>query len=259
MGHERVGVLPRTKEWRRLVADIATSADSPHAAGELAARTILNVRERFEALQHDSGFRAAFVFLLGLTTYQLSARNEPALYPALDLSDDPSSLRLTSWLRAWVDSHADSQEYAELAKRAAADAIVSWTVAHTRQHEAFARHSTASQIWADASTGAAFSDISRVFFGKFVERYLRYFLDREASAQFPSLEARERFAISLTKHVDAIAHHAFETTKIAQSFSAGWFNKYARTSKPEITAVDAFMAFTLGKLRQELQRESAER
>lgn len=258
MGHERVGVLPRTKEWRRLVADIATSSDSPHGAGGLAARTILNVRGRFERIPRDPGFEAAFMFLVGLTTHRIRSGEHVPGYPDLDLSSDPSSLRLTNWLRSWVDSRSDSKEYAELAKRAGADAIVFWTAKHSSQGEVFSSESSASQVWADASNGAAFSDVSRVFFGKFVERYLKYFLEREASAQLPSVEARERFSASLEEHVQEISRHAFETTKIGQSFAAGWFNKNARHTRPDIASVRGFLNFSLGKLREELYRESGQ-
>jgi hypothetical protein len=96
-----------------------------------------------------------------------------------------------------------------------------------------------------------------VFFGKFTERYIKYFLDREASAQLPSIEARDRFAVSLERHIDALARHSFETTKITQSFAAGWYNKHARQSRPDRQAVAAFLSFAMGKLREELLRESS--
>jgi hypothetical protein len=96
-----------------------------------------------------------------------------------------------------------------------------------------------------------------VFFGKFTERYIKYFLDREASAQLPSIEARERFATSLERHIDALARHSFETTKITQSFAAGWYNKHARQSRPNQQTVVAFLSFAMGKLREELLRESS--
>jgi hypothetical protein len=257
MGHERVGILPRTKEWRRLVDGIAQTAGTPELIPVLVSDTLSRVRVRFENVHADPGFQAAFRFLLGLATTRASIGSSPSAFPAFDLQANPSPLRLTADLQAWVDAHAVSLEYADLATRAAADAILFWTAKRTGQEDLFPQASTASQVWADARNGAAFSEIARVFFGKFLERYVNYFLDREASARLPNVEARARFALSVARHVDQLATHAFETTKIAQSFAAGWFNKNARSHRPNEVAIEAFLAFATGKLRQELQRESA--
>jgi hypothetical protein len=258
MGHERLGALPRTKHWRDLVDDIGQAANVPSGMSDLASRTLVNVRNRFGSIQSDPGVQAAFTFLLGLTTHGLPGPPGPETFPDIELSANPSPFRLTKQLRSWVDAQVGSLEYAELAKRAAADAIAFWTTECSRQGDLFGSAQDASQAWADARKGAAFSQICRVFLGKFVERYLKYFLEREASAELPTLEARERFAASLSGHVDLVARHAFESTKIAQSFAAGWFNKHARYARPDRESAHAFLAFALGKLRQELQRESAE-
>jgi hypothetical protein len=98
--------------------------------------------------------------------------------------------------------------------------------------------------------------VARIFFAKFTERYLRYFLEREASAELPSLEAREKFSQQLSAHVDAVSQHAFETSKIAQSFAAGWFNNHARNAHPSEREIEGFLGLSFGKLQEELQREA---
>jgi hypothetical protein len=259
MGHERVGVLPRTREWRALVQQIAATADTPETVPAVATATLLKVRQRFDRIPADPGFQAAFGFILGLATSQPETGPAEALAPMVNLSGEPSPLRLTAQMQSWVDAHADSLEYADLAKRAAADVIAFWTRERSKQADLFGSAQTASHIWEGARNAGAFSDLCRVFFGKFTERYIKYFLDREASARLPSIEARERFAESLEQHVDALARHSFETTKIAQSFAAGWYNRYARRSRPDRGAVVAFLSFAMGKLREELLRESSAR
>lgn len=257
MGHERVGVLPRTREWRALVRQIAATAEAPHAVPAVAAATLLRVRQRFDRIPNDRGFQAAFGFIVALATSHGGSGPAGDLSPLLDLGADPSPLRLTAQMNAWVDAHADSMEYAELGKRAAADVIAFWTRERSRQDDLFGSAQVASQIWAGARNAGAFSELCRVFFGKFTERYIKYFLDREASAQLPTIEARDRFAASLESHMDALARHSFETTKIAQSFAAGWYNKHARQAPPEREKVLSFVSFAMGKLREELLRESS--
>lgn len=254
MGHERVGALPRTKQWRRLVDDIAAAGDSPAAIEAIATQTLYQVRGRFEGVPNDAGFQAAFAFVVALTTPSALSANED--YPSIDLDENPSALRLTAQLARWVDRYADSLEYAELSKRAAADAIVYWTIEHGRQGEIFSQAANAAQTWRDSRSAGAFSDLSRVFFGKFTERYLKYFLDRAASAELSSVAARDAFEVNLERHIDDLARHSFETTKIAQSFAAGWYNRHASTARPSRREVRGFLRFAMGKLRQELLRQS---
>ena len=220
MGHERVGVLPRTREWRALVRQIAATAEAPETVPAVASSTLLKVRQRFDRVSADSGFQAAFGFVVGLATAPPPA-GAADLFPRIDLESNPSALRLTAQMRAWVDSRASSLKYAELAKRSAADVIAFWTSERSKQKDLFSDALPASQVWAGARNAGAFSDLCRVFLGKFTERYIKYFVEREASAHLPSVEARDRFAASLASHIDSIAQHSFETTKIAQSFAAG--------------------------------------
>ena len=71
---------------------------------------------------------------------------------------------------------------------------------------------------------------------------------------FP-LGPSERFAAELRSHVNAISHHAFETSKIAQSFAAGWYNNHIKNKTPSDREIQAFLSTAFGKIREELQRE----
>src|SRR5262249_15046413 len=148
-------------------------------------------------------------FILGLATPQPHPNRSDDIAPVIDFTTDPSPLRLTAQMHSWVESHAESLEYAELAKRAAADVIGFWTTERSRQGRLFGSEAGVSHIWASARNAGAFSDLCRVFFGKFTERYIKYFLDREASAQLATVEARDRFAVSLERHVESLARHSF--------------------------------------------------
>ena len=257
MGHERIGFLPLTSKWRQLVTEIGDFGADADAAPRLAHRTLHQVRRRLDGLEQDTGLHAAFSFILALCSRGSTAL-DPDSWPMIDLDQNPSPLEVTRRLNTWIDAYTDSLEYAELAKRSAADAIAYWTTQCSRQQDLFHTHQTAAQIWGDAATGSAFSEISRVFFGKLLERYLKYFLEREASTQFHRIEDRDAFSKNLTRHVDSVARHAFEASKITQSFAAGWFNKNARDAIPTYHETQGFLSFALSKLRQELQREAGE-
>ena len=255
MGHERVGVLPRTKSWRAVVDLIGQALDSPQNLAHLANITIENVRARLFRVHEDAGVKTAFRFLVALSTPESAHETAPALGPAVDLTHDPTPLQLATELRRWVAEHKESAEYADLAQKAATDAIAEWTTRQKRQPSLFSDEGRAVDIWRNAKSASGFCEVSRLFFANFTERYLNYFLDREASARLPTVQDRERFASEVRAHVEAISHHAFETSKIAQSFAAGWYNNHVKNKTPSDREIQRFLATAFGKIREELQRE----
>ena len=256
MGHERVGALPRTRRWTDVVDSIAGAAAVDGDVRNLANSTLENVRSRLRVIQRDAGVIAAFQFLLGLTlsaSYRVDRKSLGEL--SIDLDSNPSPLRLASILSRYVQDHRQSGEYAEIARKAAVDAISLWTEQGTRQLSFTGEDEQAAAVWRRASDGSGFCEVSRIFFAKFVERYLNYFLGREASSQLANVDARERLASRLQEHVNEVSHHAFETARITQSFAAGWFNSHARDRMPSTDEISGFLAIAIGKLREELLRE----
>ncbi len=255
MGHERVGALPRTKRWQAIVDAISDLPGDPANVAYLAEQTLKNVSSRFHQIHTDEGVQAAFAYLISLATSHLP-RSSGLASPTTTLEGDPSPARIAKNLNDWVNQHATSREYAELACRAAADTIAEWTRSHTRQQLLFDDSTSPRSVWAQTSNSGAFCEVARTFFSHFTERYVRYFLEREASAQLRSIETRQKFNENLHKHIDDLSRHAFETSKITQSFAAGWFNNHARTSRPTDREIEGFLAIAFGKIHEELERES---
>jgi hypothetical protein len=159
-------------------------------------------------------------------------------------------------LKNYVNQNKGSSEYAELATRAATDAIFLWTKQKKQQQLLFTKDISANDIWNNFS-GREFCDVSRTFFAKLTERYLYYFLDRGLSAQAQSISSREVFTDTLSEHINDISNHAFETSKITQSFAAGWFNKHTKDKRPNDGNIKEFLRVVSGKLREELLREQS--
>jgi hypothetical protein len=258
MGHERIGFLPRSARWADIVERIADSSDSPDSdARRIVRKTLENVRQRFLRIHKDAGVQAAFAFFVAIATRHLDqAAGLSALH--VPLEEDPSPSRLSLLLNRWIDAHLKSAEYAEIAKRAGADTIAHWTQIRTGQGDLFVDRRKADWIWSTITDARAFCEVSRIFFAKYTERYLKYFLEREASAQITSVSAREKFGDSLRAHVDEVSTHAFETARITQSFAAGWFNNHAKERRPSDAEIEAFLATAFGKIQEELYRETPE-
>ena len=256
MGHERVGALPHTARWQEVVEGIADAASIDGDVSGLAQSTLKNVRSRLLKIHTDTGFVASFQFLLGLVLSASPTVDRATLGNlAIDLEVNPSPLKLANALAQYVEENRQSAEYAELARKAAIDVISVWTQSNTQQLSFIVDHEQAQEIWSKASSGSGFCEVARLFFGKFVERYLNYFICREASSHLENTETRERLSRRLSNHLDGVSQHAFETAKITQSFAAGWFNRHARDGMPEQDKISGFLSHSIGKLREELLRE----
>lgn len=259
MGHERGDALPHSKRWRDVVNQLAEWSGSQHELEELAAATLRNVSSKFRSLHTDDGVVAAFQFLLALAKNASSGNlPEQSYMPDVDLSDDPSSLRLVGELRSWVNDQQDSQEYADIAAQASSDAIVIWSEQKKKQLTIFESDNLSKDVWRQADNGAGFCEVSRMFFSKFTERYLNYFLDREASAVMKHAQDRDQFSSRLRTHIDDVSRFAFETSRITQSFAAGWFNNHARDQIPSKSQFKGFLSIAFGKMREELIREAVD-
>ncbi len=255
MGHERIGVLPRRESWKGIVADIAQAmSGSASDIARLASDTLNLVRHRYRSFSNDRGVQAAFGYLVALSTPDATPSDGLASVD-VELEANPTALTLVARLASWVKEHEQSPEYSELASRAAADAIAIWSRERMRQGQLFATPVAARDIW-PSGDARAFCTIARTFFAKITERYLSYFVERSASAQADSLRQRESLRQALRDHVAAVSQHAFETSVIVQSFAAGWFNKYARNSRPTDKQIAAFLHVAFGKMQEELAREA---
>jgi hypothetical protein len=267
MGHERVGYLPKTKRWRDIVEGIAgfgavvdgggSSTGGAIDVSEIVQQTTDNLRNRFENLERDDSLLSAFRFLVCLpVAARTEIPREELARLGITVPADPSPISLAKALQQYMPASAGSLEYAKIAQNAAVDAIAVWSGRADRPEEnLFGVASQSFDVWKKAADGAGFCELSRIFFGKFTERYLKYFLEREASAVLPGIQQRDHFSDQIGLHVDDVSRHAFETAKITQSFAAGWFNKHAKTGLPTNASMRGFLRLALGKLREEIRRE----
>lgn len=258
MGHERVGILPKTKRWTTVISGMASfSAKEDNNVQEIARQTLKNVQSRFADIERDKGVQAAFQFLVLLS---ISAKHQnPTKFLAaqgVNLSENITPLQIAKAVTEWVSKQSESNEYASFAQSAAIDAISEWYQKNqTFQKNLFAGDKDQFEVWRKSADGSGFCELSRLYFSKFTERYLRYFLERAASSSMNSIDTRNRFSAELQKHLSEISKHAFETAKITQSFAAGWFNNNAKDSIPSARKIQNFLNIAFGKMRGELLRE----
>jgi hypothetical protein len=257
MGHERAGLLPKTRKWREIVGQIAIVSNESDVA-DLAKRTTDLLRGQLRGVQSDRGVQSAFEYLvlLGRAARHPDQAQDSLAANGIQVSDNPTPLNLVKALRDWVGRSGESTEYGEIAVRAGGDAACNWFEANRKSQGAlFEQRENAFETWHGAANGAGFCELARLFFSRFTERYLNYYLEREASASAPSLDARDALRRQLKAHVEDISRHAFETAKITQSFAAGWFNKRLGEQGVSGEEIQVFLRVAFGKIRDELLRE----
>jgi hypothetical protein len=254
MGHERVGALPKTERWAKVVRGIANFNGEEKESRRIANDTLENVRSRFESIQGDPGVQAAFKFLTGLAVSGAGGVGAPDL----QLPENPTPFAIARALNSAVETKKGLPEYAAIAMAAATDAVASWYAENSEQSFLFGSSEQNTEIWRKAGTAGGFCEIARLFFARFTERYLNYFLEREASAVSKTIEQRDLLQSQLRRQIDSVSRHAFETAKIAQSFAAGWYNRHASQGMPTDNEIAGFLAIAFGKLREDLRREKTE-
>jgi hypothetical protein len=259
MGHERIGYLPKTKRWRDIVNNIGNFSSTNDNINNISIQTIKNVRNRFEYIKQDSGVIAAFKYLIILSNSgklkdpsQFFEDNDIIINKDYDLID------LANSISSYISKNKESSEYSTIAIQSLIDTVSKWYQNHAVQKLIYFDSSDSSnEIWKKASSGNGFCELSRLFFAKFTERYMKYFLEREAAYKIDNLFDRTLFNNKLNQHVDDITKHAFETSKITQSFAAGWYNKNCSSDLPSDESIKGFISFSFQKINSELLREES--
>ena len=248
MGHLRTGSLPRTHHWSAIVSTIAqASGIADLDVQSIAAQTLFAGRSGLPRLSDDLVLQRCFQFLVALAVSGGCPDPETAARElGLQIDEEPGKLPLSRALRSWISSvetWADP-EFLVLSRQATVDTIVSWVNAHPPPQPQLICLADPFFPWRAASSGRGFCRLSRLFFSKFTERYLEYFLSR-VTADLLSVEEQELFEDALGSQVHLVSQYAFETSKLLESFSAGWFNKNAVTRVPTAREVGGFLAHGL--------------
>lgn len=259
MGHLRTGALPRTRRWRSIVREL--SSGTGHSNTDVVAAKTLDATGRFlRLLPQDRGLQACFRFLVCLAIAgQSDDVRQAAAHLGIRIPGEGTKLDVSRALRAWlVDSGADqaNPEVLALARQATVDTVVAWMNKHLEPAQlSFFTEIDPTAPWKKASTGSGFCELSRVFFAKLIALYLDYFLSRVASAELRTVASRRLFAKALRERAELVSQYALETSKLVQSFSAGWFNRHTLERIPTPAEIAAFLRHAFEKIREEFWRE----
>lgn len=256
MGHIRLGRLPKTRPWDKVIGLLATGApvNDVVAASAKAAEAALTEASSDPALVH--------AFWL-LTQIPLAARSSDyfANLERLDIKAgrDPSLLAVVTAFQEAVDKHArrapGKTDLGEMAQLAAAESISTFAA---RDLPGLFDVTAADVKLALGKLAAPdrFARLARDFFSRLVWRSLEYFVSREIANHvgpgrgLPSIQSHVEFR-------QALEQHCREAALIVEAFAGGWYSKtnFNGGITPRKAANFTHVAFK--KLRAELGKRAA--
>lgn len=251
MGHNRLGTLPDTRPWRRVVAHIA-EGESAAAVAAAASEAAVQGLERG---QSDRGV-ARVVWLLARTAVAARRDDFAGALAALGVHTpaEPGLFDLTAAfaaaMRAWYSTHAARTDLGEMAVLAACEAET--VCVGERVTGLFPTGDEVRRTVRDFSTKNGFAALAHEFFSSFVRRFLLYHLGRELSQH---VGGNSRFAdhAAHTAFLDDLRVHCREVAVIARDYSGGWYDKAKFEQGITEEQARRFAAHCLGgKLRREL-------
>jgi hypothetical protein len=267
VGHTRLGKLPKTEKWLALVGRIAgvgvsggvLSATSYVEA--IAAQTLEAGRAGLDNAKRDSGVLYAFFLLTQVTLASRSTNWEDTLaLHGIHLASNSTVFDLTSEIQAAIDRHvSDSSsgatDLSEMAQQSVGEALMS--LADTRTTNLFGGSSDeVRNAIRTLSTKKGFGELGQRFFGRFVARFLNFYLSRATAAalggpRLPELADIAEFNQALRAHCD-------QSARIVRDFCGEWYSKTAYQEGINPENASRFLAVAVRKLSSELEQQGGE-
>jgi len=255
MGHVRIGFLPHTRQWNAIVERLGAYDNDAKTVAIIADRTIVAVRKEFENLQYDESVIKAIVYLANIIVSSRQSDQIAFLQNnGYQVDENLTLFSLTACAQKRIQTEDGSLETNKLARDAAMRAVMEYYQQHNDNQ--FSLFQVDNNPFKNRGSGREFCELARYFFAAFTEKKIRYYIDREASSVIGDYAKYIRFSDALTQHSLEITKHAFEISKIMESFAAGWFNKHALDKTPSNASVTDFLKMSFGKVREELRLEA---
>ena len=256
MGHMRIGFLPRNKQWNAIVDQLSLFGGNPDDVHQIAEATLKAIQSNYKKLPEDESIIKAVRFLATLSYSANQAEQEAFLNQnGYSVDGNMTLFSILSSTHQYISTETGSLEVNKMARDAAMKAVMVYHDAHkSNQMTLFSE--TGENIWRSAGTGAAFCEMARTFVAEFTDRQLRYCIERIAPRVINDIGLLESFNETLSSQSTAISNHALDTSKLMQSWAAGWYNNNSVIALPTHEQVRQFVDFSFRKMREEFRREA---
>ncbi len=255
MGQSRYERLPKTANWRKVVALLS----SPRAsAPRVASATAKACRTALQRHSDDPVLGSAVYVLcrLPLASRQGKAseflRSE-GLNPEALSAPSLLSEEIAALLHRRNRSNSDPSFIPEIAIAASQETLAKLMAQSNLDLFADASGQTEDAL-AGYGTARGFATAARLFFTSFMQRCLAYFVSKET---VNVLGKRERFESldSLQQFMGELRHYCWESSAIIDSFAEDWYSKHKWQEKLDPPDVATFVWAALRKFSAEIGRE----
>lgn len=261
MGHVRLGVLPATRNWQRVVellGDSSIEVDQIAIGTANAAARLFGRGDKPGILVQEPGLVSSFwvltqvVFLASKDNYfdRLTGVGIPVDVHTIDscisFIDD-----VTRAAEETTDKSADQSAFSEIAVLSLKETLARALTNQTRTlfgttgediRNACRRYATVKQ----------FGELSRDFFGTFLYRTLNFLISKAIHDHTGPGRRFARFD-DLSTFEGALLTYCRERAGIVESFSGGWTTKEQyEQGRISTDAVQRFMAYAVKKIGKEL-------
>ena len=245
--------------WQAVVGMLR---QSPNDVAAVARATDSAAEDRLRELSRDPSLAYCFWLLTRLSAASREPDFAAALAPlGLAPPGTDSALafiaQITEHVRTELQQFPESGPFSELASLAMRRAL-SETIGQHGQSLFLSNLDDVREAFRSHSTATRFGDLSKRFFGDFLARTLRFFLDKELSNVVGHGHALT--AITDSKEFSAeLDLYARQSARIMEQFASGWYGKHNWESHGAISREEAqgFVAVALRKLRMEITRPAA--
>ncbi len=269
MGHIRLGEVPKTRKWREIVERVAGNAlsltDDPSMAfasiSSIAAQTLDAVEKGLDNAVNDGGVRYTFYLLTQVAIASRAADWEHALAKyEIHLSDDSTVFDFTAQVQDAIDryvsrSSSGATDLSEIAQQSAGEAIASLTA--LRAANIFGEQgSDLRDAIRSLSTKKGFGELGQRFFGRFVARFLNFYLSRVTAASIGTTNLQDLGDVA--EFNAALRVHCDQSARIVRDFCGQWYAKAQYEKGINLHNISGFLAVAIKKLRSELALQRAD-
>ena len=259
MGHIRLGRLPRSQNWQQLIDLLGAPAPE---VPTVAVATARGANQQLRRLRNDPSLGYCFWLLARLGSAARRPDFTESLAP-LGLQADPTDsvpgfiAQVGERARTELERYPGSGPFGELASLALRRALTETVGTEGRSlfgstledlERAFRRHAGPT----------AFGELSQRFFGDFLARTLRFYVDKELLLHVGPDQGIRNLAESDAFLTD-LDRYARQSARIVEDFAADWYRKHDWQAEGAIShdEAQAFVAHALTKLRGELTEPQA--
>ena len=227
----------------------------------IASQTLDATRTSLSKAAHDPGVRYTFYLLTQVALASRASNWESALAEhGIRLSEDSTVFDLTVEVQSAIDRYlsmraSGATDASEMAQQSAGEALLS--LVGSRPVSMFGGSSAdLRNAVRSLSTKKGFGQLGQRFFGRFVARFLNFYLSRATAAGVGSPRLRDIGDVA--EFNDTLKTHCDQSARIVRDFCAEWYSKTEYEQGIDLGNSSRFLAVAVKKLRSELEQQGSE-